>query len=170
MDKDTKIGIIVLVGILGFFALFIGGFVLIEIFDSPSSQITGSTIGSPSASPKPKIKWKEKTIKDEVIVVKPGYIFYSGGSYESKKTSTKYHYVVSSSNPVDIFIVASESDYKLLVAGEEFVHYPACRGVSVLKYDRECTISDDGGIAIKNNGKSDAVVNLKISYLYPKII
>ncbi len=110
------------------------------------------------------IKWKEVKLNDETIVLKPGDIYYYGGTYKSTDKTVKYHYTVTSSNPVDIYVVASESDFRLIQTGESFVQYPSCRGIQVLRYDNECTISNEGGITILNKNNENAVVTLQVNY------
>ena len=115
------------------------------------------------------ITWEELKLQDETIVIKPGQVHYYGGTYESPQgKNTKYHYIVTSSVPVEIYVVASESDFNLIGTGRSFVEYPSCGASQVLRYDRECTISSEGGIATFNKNNVDATVSLKVSYFRPK--
>lgn len=114
-----------------------------------------------------KIEWVWEKIKDETSVIKPGNIIYYGGTYKSPDKTVKIRYTVTSSSPVDIYVVASESDFRLIGTGEKFVHYPSCRGIQVLRYDNECTISTEGGIAISNNNNENAIVTLQVYYYKP---
>ena len=132
-----------------------------------SSEVPGVPTLPPDVPTQPKIKWVWEKIKDETSVLKPGDIYYYGGTYKSADKTVKYRYTVTSSNPVDIYVVASESDFRLIGTGNEFVHYPSCRGIQVLRYDNECTISDEGGIAILNKNNENAIVTLQVYYYKP---
>ncbi len=101
-------------------------------------------------------------IKDERMVLHSDEIYYYGGTYETPEETITYHYMIESSQPVNIYIVPSKSDYELLRLNEEFIHYPTCQGIQTLKYDRECTISSEGGIAIVNKNPVDAIFDIKV--------
>ncbi len=146
--------------ILSLFGVIFSGCVAQE--SKPISEV-------PDVPAQPKIKWVWDKLKDETSVLKPGMIYYYGGNYESSDETIKLRYVVTSSKPVDIFVVPSKSDYRLIVAGEEFVHYPSCRGIQALRYDNECSISNKGGITISNNNNDDTIVTIQI-YYYKRIV
>lgn len=137
------------------------------IFSGCVTQESKSSIEGPDVPAQPKIKWVWEKIKDETSVLKPGVTYYYGGTYKSADRTVTYRYTVTSSNPVDIYVVASESDFRLIGTENEFVHYPSCRGIQVLRYDNECTISDEGGIAIYNKNNENAIITLQVYYYKP---
>ncbi|MCZ7399749.1 MAG: hypothetical protein O8C62_08775 [Candidatus Methanoperedens sp.] len=137
------------------------------IFSGCITQESKTSSEVPGVPTQPKIKWVWEKIKDETSVLKSGDIYYYGGTYKSADKTVKYRYTVTSSNPVDIYVVASASDFKLIGTGNEFVNYPSCRGIQVLRYDNECTISDEGGIAILNKNNENAIVTLQVYYYKP---
>ena len=75
----------------------------------------------------PQVVFEETSIRDETFVLKAGYIFYSGGDVDTPSKTKKFHWVIESSVPVDVFVVPSHSDYQLITLGEPSVHYPSLR-------------------------------------------
>ena len=85
---------------------------------------------------------------------------YYGGDFSNSGEVTLFRYIVSSDRPIDIYIVPSKSDYNLLVHRGEFIHYPSCSAMDVLKYNQICSIKNTGGIVIFS--KEDSKINLVI--------
>jgi hypothetical protein len=117
----------------------------------------------------PPTVFEEITMCDESCVVPAGHILYKGGSPDTPSGERRFHWVVESSSPVDVFVVPSQSDYALLRLQESFIHYPSLRGYDILKYDREGTIDRRGGIVVSNDSEQDATVRIRVSYYISKI-
>lgn len=137
----------------------IGIFVIVTILGGViESSITGNIISNEKSNPED----IETKLKDETLVIGSGDIYYYGGNYKLVGENRKYHYIVSSSQPVDIYVVLSESDWRLIGTGQTFKQYQSCRGINTLRYDRECTIDRQGGIAILNKNKDDVIVTMQV--------
>lgn len=68
---------------------------------------------------------------------------------------------IQSNNPVDVYVVPSEADFKLLQDGKEFRYYPLLSRQSILHYQAEGVVLATSYIIIFNSGDSDAIVSLK---------
>jgi len=107
----------------------------------------------------------ETTIADKTFVIKPFQTYYSGGNSSTDSVIGTFRYQVSSSEPVNVYVVSTKGDFEKLANGKEFSHYPSCRGVQALRYDQKCTISNEGGIAIQNNNFKETIITLKVSVI-----
>lgn len=101
----------------------------------------------------------EKKIFDKTFWIDSGEVYYYGGSYENSGGKTTRRHVVSAISPLDIYVVKSQSDARLIPKGETFIHYPGCHVSYTMRYDETCTFDNQGGIAIwnKDNEKSSSV-------------
>ena len=100
----------------------------------------------------------ETKLTSKTFSLSPGQVYYYGGDYQTLDGIAMYRYIVQSSDPVQIYVVESKSDFQLIGSGNEFVQYPSCKGINILKYDQTCTISQKGGIAIMNADPQNSVV------------
>lgn len=68
----------------------------------------------------------------------------------TKNPVATYTFEVTSSEPLNIYIVSSRQDYKLLADGKTFTHYPDCARSEIEFYKKTCTVSSGSGIALQN--------------------
>jgi hypothetical protein len=130
----------------------------------------GSVVSNPSLCPKeqthPEQPIEDETlVEDTTFVLEGGQVYYYGGDHTTEEQMATMHYVVNSNRPVEVYVVPSKSDYNLIIAGGDFVHYPSCQGINVLKYDDTCTITLQGGLVIYNEGYEDATVSLQVYFV-----
>lgn len=107
----------------------------------------------------------ETLIEDKTFVLGGGRAYYYGGDHTAEEQIVNLHYVLTSNKPVNVYVVPSRSDYNLILSGGEFVHYPSCQGINVLKYDDTCAITLKGGLVIQNEGYDDATVSLQVYFV-----
>ncbi len=85
---------------------------------------------------------------EETDILQDGYtMFYPVCTKNSVAT---YSFEVTSSEPLNIYIVASRQNYELFANDKTFSHYSACQGNKVENYKNTCTISSESGIALEN--------------------
>jgi hypothetical protein len=99
-----------------------------------------------------------------------GQIYYYGGAggyLESPVEILDIVYSISSSRPLDIYIVPSQTDYELLADGRAFTHYPSCQKQNILSVSDECSIDRYGGIVLVNtDGYNSGTVSLDLKFYY----
>jgi len=88
----------------------------------------------------------------------------------TRKSSGLYSIEITSDESIDVYVVPSKSDYDALVAGNQFNHYPECRGESIRSYQKTCTIPQGGGVVLSNPSffgviGSDALYTIKMREL-----
>jgi hypothetical protein len=104
---------------------------------------------------------------DETFVLVQEELRYYGGNYQFAGTATIFDFEVSSNKPVDVYVVHSESDFKLMVArSNEFVYYPECSGKNVLQFKRKCDVDSGSRVVVVNSNNNSPTVNLKVNVIY----
>ncbi|MFW6105280.1 MAG: transglutaminase-like domain-containing protein [Chloroflexota bacterium] len=116
---------------------------------------------------------------DEEIQLKRGYVYYYGGdgrvfpieaaTFDDsvvKIESLEIDYSVSSSEPVNIYILPSEDEFDNLVQRRSFEHYPDCHKQEVYQVQATCEIPRYGGIAIQNPTSRNSIVEISITFSY----
>jgi len=73
----------------------------------------------------------------------------------TKNNVTAYTFEVTSTEPLDIYIVPSKQDYELLTKRQEFESYPNCNEKNVKFYQKTCTITKESGIVLTNSQSSN---------------
>lgn len=63
----------------------------------------------------PQVTPKEVILRDETFALKAGQWYYFGGSYGVSGTNVQMDYTVTSSQPINIYAVPSQSDAQLTV-------------------------------------------------------
>ncbi len=85
---------------------------------------------------------------EETDILQDGYTkFYPVCTKNSVAT---YSFEVTSSEPLNVYIVASRQNYELFANGKTFSQYSACQGNKVENYKKTCTVSSESGIALEN--------------------
>jgi hypothetical protein len=116
---------------------------------------------------------------DEAFQLGAGYVYYYGGDggvfpIEAatfgdsvvKIESLEIDYSVSSSQPINIYILPSRDEFDNLVERRDFEHYPDCQGQGVYQAEAKCDIPRYGGIALQNPNPSDAMVDARVTFSY----
>ncbi len=116
---------------------------------------------------------------DEILQLRAGYVYYYGGDGRVfpiqaatfgdsvvKIESLEIDYSVSSSQPVNIYILPSKDEFDNLVRRRSFQHYPECAEQGVYQAQATCEIPSYGGTAIQNPTLSDATVDLEVTFSY----
>lgn len=118
--------------------------------------------------------------EEETFLLRAGYAYYIGGDGskfplllarvgDSKivAASLEIDYHVKSSQPLDVYIVPSRSDYEALVRGETFSHYPKCKKSQIYEANGKCSdLGQYGGIVLQNRSLKDSSVTLSVSFSY----
>jgi hypothetical protein len=117
--------------------------------------------------------------REETFLLRAGYLRYIGGDgskfpFEVARVgdskivakSLEIDYHVKSSQPLDVYIVPSKSDYEALVRGEIFNNYPKCKKSQIYEASGECVLGRYGGIALQNRSSKDSSVTLSVSFSY----
>lgn len=96
----------------------------------------------------PVYKWKE-TFQETFALSAGGTYFYGGEAKASTERSQQVRYSLSAQDPVDIYVVRTQSDWRLLDSGREgALMYPDHTAKNVYTYEREMTIPESAGIVI----------------------
>ena len=116
---------------------------------------------------------------DETLQLGAGYVYYYGGDGRVfpieaatfgdsviKIESLEIDYSVSSSEPVNIYILPSKDEIDNMVQRRSFQHYPECAEQGVYQAQATCEIPRYGGIAIQNPTSRDATVDLEVTFSY----
>ena len=116
---------------------------------------------------------------DETLQLRAGYVYYYGGDGRVfpieaatfgdsvvKIESLEIRYSVSSSEPVNIYILPSKDEFDNLVQRRSFQYYPDCVEREVYQIQATCEIPRYGGTAIQNPTSRDATVNVEVTFSY----
>ncbi len=116
---------------------------------------------------------------DEAFELRAGYVCYYGGDGRAfpieaatfgdsvvKIESLQIDYSVSSSQPVNIYILPSRDEFDNLVDRRSFQHYPDYQEQGVYQAEATCEIPRYGGIAIQNPGSKNAMVDVRVTFSY----
>ncbi|MGQ9546962.1 MAG: transglutaminase-like domain-containing protein [Dehalococcoidia bacterium] len=90
----------------------------------------------------------------------------SFGDSVVKIKSLEIDYAVSSSEPVNIYILPSSDEFDNLVQRRSFQHYPNCQQQEVYQAEARCEIPSYGGIAIENPIWRSAMVDITVTFSY----
>ena len=116
---------------------------------------------------------------DETLQLGAGYVYYYGGDGRVfpieaatfgdsvvKIESLEIRYSVSSSEPVNIYILPSRDEFDNMVKRRSFQYYPECAEQGVYQIQATCEIPGYGGTAIQNPTSRDATVDLEVTFSY----
>lgn len=116
---------------------------------------------------------------DDEFELRAGYVYYYGGDGIAfpidaatfgdsvvKIESLEIDYSVSSSRPVNIYILPSREEFDNLVDRISFQHYPDCQQQEVYQAEGTCEIPRYGGIAIQNPTSKNAMVDVVFTFSY----
>ena len=116
---------------------------------------------------------------DEAFQLEAGYVYYYGGDGRVfpieaatfgdsvvKIESLEIDYSVSTSEPIDIYILPSKDEFDNLVQRRSFQHYPDCQRQGVYQAEEKCEIPRYGGIAVQNPTSRNAMVDIRVTFSY----
>lgn len=116
---------------------------------------------------------------DETLQLRAGYVYYYGGDGRVfpieaatfgdsvvKIESLEIRYSVSSSEPVNIYILSSKDEFDNMVQRRSFQYYPDCAEQGVYQAQATCEIPRYGGTAIQNPTSRDATVDVEVTFSY----
>ncbi|TEU18911.1 MAG: transglutaminase domain-containing protein [Dehalococcoidia bacterium] len=116
---------------------------------------------------------------DETFQLRAGYVSYYGGDGRVfpieaatfgdsvvQIESLEIDYSVSSSEPVNIYILPSKDEFDNLVQRRSFQHYPDCAEQGVYQAQATCEIPRYGGTAIQNPTSRKATVDVEVTFSY----
>lgn len=100
-----------------------------------------------------------------------GEVYYYGGDGSKLEYPLKHlniEYSISSSEPVDVYIVPTREDFNLLVNDETFMHYRSCQNENIISISDDCNdLEKYGGIIIQNpDFKKDIIFSLNIKFYF----
>lgn len=111
-----------------------------------------------------------KTIRQEfskTITVGSGWYYGGDGSSLSESfESLTFSYSVSSSRPIDVFIIPSYEAFNASLNESFFHHYSQCYHQDVSKISGNCTIQQYGGIGLRHQGFRPATVSVDIELYF----
>ncbi len=116
---------------------------------------------------------------DETLQLSAGSAYYYGGDGTTfpidaatvgdsvvKIAGLEIDYSVSSSEPVNIYVLPSNQELDKLVQRQSFQHYPECAEPGVYQAEATCEIPRYGGIAIQNPTSRDATLDVEVTFSY----
>jgi len=116
---------------------------------------------------------------DEAFQLGVGHFYYWGGDGRAfpivaatfsdsvvKIEGLEIDYSISSSEPINTYILPSRGEFDNLVERRSFQYYPNCAEQGVYQADATCEIPRYGGIALQNPTSRDASVHLEITSSY----
>jgi len=116
---------------------------------------------------------------DETFQLRAGYAYYYGGDGRAfpiqvatfgdsvvKIQSLEIDYAISSSQPVNVYVLRSRDEFDNLVHGKRFNYYPDCQRSEVYQVRATCEILSYGGVAIQNQSLSNAMVTVRATFSY----
>lgn len=109
--------------------------------------------------------------QQEVFDLNRGYMSYYGGDgriFEETIRSMKVEYKISSSQPVNIYLVPSNAEMAKLSKRLSYNHYADCKRTNIFQTSGVCNMDRNGGLIIENAGNRGATVSidLKFNYVY----
>ena len=116
---------------------------------------------------------------DETLQLSVGSAYYYGGEGTTfpvdvatvgdsvvKIESLEIDYFVSSSEPLNVYVLPSSQELDKLVQRKSFQHYPECAEQGVYQAQATCEIPRYGGIAIQNPTVRDTTVDIEVTFSY----
>ncbi|MBI5046743.1 transglutaminase family protein [Candidatus Micrarchaeota archaeon] len=98
-----------------------------------------------------------------------GYYYYGGdgSTLNSPYTSMDIDYSVSSSAPLDIYVVPTPEDAKAVGDGRSYTAYNSCRVYSAYSISESCKrLTQYGNVVFVNNNNRPAEVSLNVKFYY----
>ncbi|MBS3778722.1 MAG: transglutaminase domain-containing protein, partial [Candidatus Thermoplasmatota archaeon] len=109
-----------------------------------------------------------KVYTDTIILKRKSNWYYGGdGSNLSDSfDSLRFSYNVSSTRPIDLYIVPSIQDFHSFNNETTFNHFNSCHQTEITKTNDSCTMNTYGGIILSNTGFQSASVSVEIKQYF----
>ncbi len=108
--------------------------------------------------------------EEQSVLLKSGEVYYYGGNGSTFSAPVRYmniEYQLTSTLPVDIYVVPSDADFRALSERRAYTHYPECSKRGVLSLRGRCEgLRRYGGIVIASTGSGDAEVRVKLKFYF----
>jgi hypothetical protein len=110
------------------------------------------------------------TDEHESATIRGGYVMYFGGNgsqLDDPIRSVDWEYEVESSAPLAVYLVPSSSDYEAICQNRPFNACPGTEAHNVVRLaDSYEGLDTNGGLVLKNDGRSDAIDPVTRQYYY----
>ena len=108
--------------------------------------------------------------EEQSFLLKSGELYYYGGNGTTLTPPIEYmniEYELTSTEPVDLYVVPSDRDFRALSEGRRYLRYPDCTRKGVLRLSGSCDgLRRYGGVVIASTGAGDAVVSLRLKFYF----
>lgn len=125
----------------------------------------GHILGYDHSNDSNDIMYRKILIKYETDIEENNLIpndFYISYPVCTSNEVAEYSIEILSDEPINVYVVRTEEDYKKFADGEEFIHYPKCQEIETRSYKKICTISYESLIVLENPSESTAQFTIKI--------
>lgn len=105
----------------------------------------------------------------ETISLKGRSSWYYGGdgaNLSESFESLQFSYIISSTRPIDIYLVPSMEEFNSFANDSVFSHFSSCENKQVTQINDSCTMKTYGGIIVANNGFRSASVSLQLEQYF----
>jgi len=106
--------------------------------------------------------------EQQTFALQPGNLYYYGGNGSEFNPPIEYmniQYDVSSSRPLNVYVVPSRTDYELMVDGLSYEDCPSCRNTEVIWTSDKCNdLTTHGGVVFENKNKNEAIVDFDLRF------
>lgn len=95
--------------------------------------------------------------------------WYYGGKGENLSesfSSLTFTYALTSSHPIDFYVVSSQKDFYLFANDSSFTYFPDCSQHQKTQINGNCTIQTSGGIILYNNGFRSTQVTVDLEQYF----
>jgi hypothetical protein len=94
--------------------------------------------------------------------------YYGGDGTNLSESFESMHfsYIISSTRPIDIYLVPSITEFNSFTNDTEFSHFSHCQHKQVTQVNDSCTMKAYGGIILANNGYRAASITLQFNQYF----
>ncbi len=107
----------------------------------------------------------------DTISLKPRSSWYYGGDgnhISDSFESLTFSYNISSTQPIDFYVVPSIDDFHSFTNKSSFHQLSDCQQLQKMSFNESCTLKTYGGVILNNDGVQAAAVTIKLNqYLKP---
>lgn len=109
-----------------------------------------------------------KAYTDTVLLKRKSNWYYGGDGRNLSDSfdSLTFSYNISSTRPIDIYLVPSIKDFHSFTNETTFNHFTSCQQTTIKKTNDSCTMKTYGGIILSNTGFRSASVTVEIEQYF----